>query len=334
MAGRNKITIEKIAMEAGVSIATVSRLLSGKDSVKKETRQKILDTMKALDYSPDTSNGITKPEGKLILMSFPELSNPVFSPIIDGAQTSANRHGYHLLIHQSRTIYKSITDYETLVTNNSVSGMILLSNIAEAEKLESFNLRCPIVMCSEFCEGCDISYVSIDDHAAAKNATDYLLAMGRKKIVLMNSSLNNKYARHRESGYVASLQGAGIEVNEEWIVHLSDINFDLAMSSAIHILNSDNRPDAFFAVSDIYAAAIIKACKRLGLSVPQDVSVVGFDNTDITLMTDPAITTVSQPGFQLGYQACDLLVERINNRNLPGKRILLGTELIVRGSTL
>lgn len=330
----NKITIEEIAKKAGVSIATVSRILNHKDKVKEETRQKVLDAMKSLDYHPDFSNGISSSDSKLILMSVPEFSNPFNSSIIDGVQASAFRQGYHLMLHQTKNIYKSIDDYESLLGNNPIAGFILLNYVTETELLEKLSFRCPVVMCSEYCEGYDISFVSIDDFAAAKTATDYLLSIGRRKIALMNSSLQNKYARHRESGYIASLQNASIDVNEAWITHLSDISFEMALSSAVHILSTENRPDSFFAVSDIYAAAIIKACKKLGLYVPQDVAIVGFDNTDISMMTDPSITTVNQPSFQMGYQACDLLIDKINNPNLPNKQILLDTELIVRGSTL
>jgi LacI family transcriptional regulator, repressor for deo operon, udp, cdd, tsx, nupC, and nupG len=333
MANQDKITIEDIASEAGVSIATVSRILNQKDNVKQKTRQKVLDAMQALDYHPNFLNGLISSESNIILMSVPELSNPIYSTIIDGAQISAKRQGYHLLVHQSKTFYKTINDYELLLQNHPIAGLILLDSLSDGELLEALNIRCPLVMCSEFCEGSGISYVSVDDYAAGKNATNYLIAIGRKKIALINSTLENKYARHREAGYIDSIQSAGIELNNEWIVHLSDVSFDLVLSSATHILSLDNRPDAFFAVSDVYAAAIIKACKKNGLNVPLDVSVVGFDNTDITLMTDPAITTISQPSFQIGYQASDILIEKINNPGIGNKQILLDTELIVRCST-
>lgn len=334
MSAHNKITIEDIAEKAGVSIATVSRILNNKDNVRKETRQRVMDAMSNLGYHPDFSNGLVNSDSNLILMIVPELSNPIFSTIADGVQSSAMRHGYHLLVHQTRTINNTIDYYESLLKKNSVAGLILLNSVSDVGLLEKLNMRCPLVMCSEFCEGCDVSYVSIDDYAAGKNATDYLLSIGQKKIAFMNSTLENKYARHREAGYIASLKNAGIEVNEDWIMHLSDVNFNLALTAATHMLNSENRPDAFFAASDIYAAAIIKACKKMGLSVPQDISVVGFDNTDISIIADPAITTISQPSFEMGYQACDLLLSKMSNPGSPNKQILLDTELIVRGSTM
>lgn len=332
MANQSKTTIMDIANEAGVSIATVSRILNRKENVKTETRQKVLDAMKALDYQPEFSDGLMSADSNVILMSVPELSNPIFSAIINGAQKSAIRQGYHLFVHQAKSLYKSIGDYESLL-KYPVAGLILLSSVPEARLLETLNLRCPLVMCSEYYEGSDVSFVSINDHSAGKSATDHLIAIGRKRIALINSSLQNKYARHREAGYIEALKAAGIEINNEWIVHLSDVSFDLALSAVSHILSTGNRPDAFFAISDIYAAAVIKACKKNGLSVPQDVSVIGFDNIDLSVMTDPAITTVNQPSFQMGYQACDLLLEKIANRNLPNKQIFLETELIVRGST-
>lgn len=330
---QNKVTVQEIANEAGVSIATVSRILNHKDNIKEETRKKVYNAMKKMDFRPDLSNGITNFESKLILMSVSEFSNPFISNIIKGAQASALRRGYHLLLYQSDNIYNSIGDYESLLKNNPIAGFILLSNLIDTKLLERLSFHYPVVMCSEYCEGCDISYVSINDFTAAKSSTDYLISIGRKKIALMNSSMEHKYAHQRESGYIASLRNASIDVNESWIIHLSSVNFDIALSSAEDLLSSENRPDAFFAVSDIFAASIIKACNKLRLSVPKDVAVIGFDNIDISRMTAPTITTVNQPSFQMGFQACDLLIDKINNPGMQNKQILLDTELIVRGST-
>jgi DNA-binding LacI/PurR family transcriptional regulator len=332
MAKLNKMTIEQVAAQAGVSIATVSRVLNLKDNVNPETRKKVLEAMDALNYHPGIFND--NPQGSLIVMLVPRISNPFYNSIIDGAEAAASRRGYHLLLSQTYNSNNILSDFELILKDKSVAGMLLLNYMSDAELLEKLSLLCPIVQCSEFCENSDVSYVSIDDFAAAKNVTDYLLSIGRQKIALVNSSLNFKYARQRETGFVTSMNNAGKEVNPNWILHLPDINFDLALSNAMLLLNNMERPDAFFAISDVYAAAIIKAATRLGLNVPKDISVVGFDNTEISIMTEPSITTVNQPRFQLGSFACDLLIDKIIDPTLPNKHMILDTELIVRDSTL
>jgi DNA-binding LacI/PurR family transcriptional regulator len=194
-------------------------------------------------------------------------------------------------------------------------------------------LSCPIVRCNEYCEVNGISFVCIDEFAAARKATDYLISCGYKKIALLNCSLHFPFVRQRETGYLEALSNAGLEKKAEWIAHISSINYALAYSSAMDILTQNDRPDAFFAVSDVYAIAVIHAVKRLKLRVPEDVSVIGFDNIEISSMVDPTITTIEQPDEQIGYQGCELLIEKINNPQIPSKRIFLDTELIVREST-
>lgn len=334
MAGsREKTTIMEIADKAGVSIATVSRILNRKDNVREETRRKVLDAMEALDYRVDLTGGIDSAGSSIIVMSVPELYNPIYSAIYDGAQASARRQGFQVLTHQVTDVNPDFSEYESLLRNCPAAGLLLLNSVNDTSLVERLSERCPLVMCSEYLENMDVSYVGIEDRLAGKAATDYLVSIGRRKIALLNSSLGHKYARHREEGYLNALKQAGLENDPSWVIHLSDVNFDLALSAATHVLMSVNRPDAFFAVSDVYAAAVIKACRKVGLSVPQDVSVIGFDNTDITQMTDPTLTTVSQPGYQLGYQASDMLIEKIRRPLTPNRRILLDTELIVRGST-
>lgn len=175
--------------------------------------------------------------------------------------------------------------------------------------------------------------VSINDSSAAVRAVNYLISTGCQKIGLMNCNINFKYAQHREKGYYRALRQAGLTANPDWIVHISTISYQLAYSNALHILSLPDRPDAVFACSDVFALAVVNAAGKLGLKVPDDLSVIGFDNVYLSAMCDPAITTIEQPSFQLGLQACELLLEKIKFPNTPFRQIILDTELIVREST-
>ena len=127
---------------------------------------------------------------------------------------------------------------------------------------------------------------------------------------------------------------ADITIPQDWIVQLPDVNYQMAYSAVCRLLNSDVRPNAFFVISDIFAAAVIRAAKRFNLNVPQDILVVGFDNIDFSMMTNPTITTVNQPSFQIGYSAAELLMESIEHPDIPPKSLTLDTELIIRESTV
>lgn len=329
----SKITIEEIAKRANVSIATVSRIINHKDTVKPATRQKVLDIMEEMNFQPKSAPVITNSKSKVILMCVPDFTNPFNSPVIDGVQKAAHVHDYDVLILQSKDFYTESTDYLNIIKNNSLAGMLILSSAPTSKLLEELSFRCPVVMCSEYAEDYGVSYVSINDFDAAKKAVNYLISTGCKKIGMINSNTKFKYARHREKGYFSALTDANLESNPEWISHISSINYNLALSNAKHILSLPNRPDAFFAISDVFAVAVIRAAKELGLRVPEDVSVVGFDNIELSVMCDPKITTVEQPAFDIGLQACELLIEKISNPSFTDKQIILNTELIVREST-
>ena len=128
------------------------------------------------------------------------------------------------------------------------------------------------------------------------------------------------------------LKKRNIKFNPDFVVQLPEFSYDAAFSIATQLLSMKERPDAIFAVSDVFAVAAVKAAKRLGLNVPEDIGVVGFDNTNISIISEPSLTTVKQPQFQLGFLACEMLLEKINNQNTPPKQIMLDVEIIVRES--
>jgi DNA-binding LacI/PurR family transcriptional regulator len=327
----SKMTIMQIAELAGVSIATVSRVINNKNTVREDTRRRVLEIMDSLNFSPSSS--LANTASRNILLCVPDFSNPFNSSVIEGIQQSAYGNHYRVFILQSKEKYLTYEDYEEALKNHSFAGIILLTSIMNTELLELLAMSCPIIMCSAYCDVKGISFVSIDDISSARRATEYLISLGRKKIALLNFSLQFRFARHREQGYTEALHKAGLEKNNDRITHLPSIDYQLAYSNALHILSLPDPPDACFAVSDVYAVAMIHAAKKSGIRVPEDLSVIGFDNIELASMTDPSITTIAQPGRQMGYQASELLIEKINNPSIAKKSIILNTELIVREST-
>lgn len=333
MADGNQVTISEIAKQANVSIATVSRILNHKDNVKSATKEKVLSAMEELQFKPKAASNINDSTSKVILMCVPDFNNPFNASVIDGVQKSAHDHGYDVLLLQSKDFYTDSRDYLNILKNNSLAGILILSSAPHSRLLDELSFRCPVVMCSEYSESYGVSYVSIDDVAAAKKAVNYLISTGRKKIGLLNCNMKFKYARHREHGYYEAMEAAGLEICPEWIAHISSINFNLALSNARHILSLPNRPDALFCTSDYFAVSVVRAANEAGISIPDDLSIVGFDNIELSLMCNPPLTTIEQPSYDIGFQACELLIEKILNPNVPDRQIILSTELIVRGST-
>lgn len=326
-----KSTLTKIARQAGVSIATVSRVLNDTGRVSPATRQKVYGAMRELEY--DCALNRAAPVCQTILVLVPDFANPFYANIIDGIQQTAHDNHYEVFLMQTKDAYYHPSNYVNLIKRGNFSGVLWLSSTPPTEFLTVIEHHCPLVMCCEYPEDHACSYVSIDDEAAAHKAVNYLISTGCKKIGFVNSSLKYKYARHRRSGFLKAMQEAALPVRPEWYVTVASIDYTLAYSAVLQTLSAEARPDAIFACSDVFAAATINAAQRLGIRVPQELSVIGFDNIETSRMTNPPITTIAQPGLQMGQQACSILLEKIQNPTLPNRSILLSTELIIREST-
>ena len=326
-----KSTLVEIAQKAGVSIATVSRFLNDTGRVSPTTRQKVLQAMRELEYD----SALSRPESVLhtILVLVPDFVNPFYASIIDGIQQTALENHYGIFLVQTKDVYPNPRYYVNLVKHGNFSGVLWLCSTPPTAMLAMLEQQCPTVMCCEYPSDYDCSYVSVDDVTAAYRAVNYLISTGCKKIGFVNCSLKYKYARHRRDGYLRALEDAGLPFNPEWYVTVPSIDYTLAYSSMLQALSAGSVPDAYFTCSDVYAAAVINAARKLGIRVPEELSIIGVDNVEASRMTSPTITTISQPGFQMGQQACSILVERIGNPEMPHRHILLNTELIIRESS-
>ena len=199
--------------------------------------------------------------------------------------------------------------------------------------METLDRYAPVVQCCEYNNKSHIPYVSIDDFNAARSVTNYLLSSGRRKIAFINGPLTFNYAQERLRGFETALVKHKVTVPQNWRISLPDISYDIGYSSICQLLSSSNRPNAIFASSDVFAISALRAARRFGLRVPQDLSIIGFDNIDIAAMVSPAISTINQPCFQIGFTACETLAERINNPDSIPRSILLDAELVLRESS-
>ena len=334
MAISKTVTISQIAKQANVSIATVSRIINKSGYVKPETTQKVLQAITHFGLTPkDFHIAETATNTCSILVCFPDFRNPFYTEVIDGIQAAAASRGFRTFFYEASDYKNALNEYEVIMDQNHFSGLLLVHNIFDKEKLSRLRLKYPIVMCSEHCYLPNVSFVSIDDIYSSQIAINYLISTGRTKIALINSMLTNAYAKYREKGYLEAMAKAGLVPRNEWIMHVSSIDFDMAVSIISALLKKPDHPDAFYCVSDVYGAAGIKAIQNCNLQVPKDIAVIGFDNIDLSKMVVPSLTTISQPKRQIGHQSCELLLDLIENPSSPTQHILLNTELIVRDST-
>ncbi|MFA6774995.1 MAG: LacI family DNA-binding transcriptional regulator [Sphaerochaetaceae bacterium] len=329
---RTKPTYHEISQKTGISPATISRVLNNTANVSSPTREKVFEAIASMGFDI-TRLAKRREKSDLLLLNIPSFGNPFYARIIDGARDSALRNGYSLLVSENELDDKNDVDNFLSLVGKTKSAGVIITNSLSLETLLRIDHAVPVVQCCECRDDSNVPFVTIDDLTAARSAVEHLISLGKRKIAFINGPLAYKYARDRLNGYRSALLAASLPVDVEWIIQLGEINYDMALSAAYQMLNSEDRPDGFFTSSDVYAAAVVKAAKRAGLRVPEDVAVVGFDNIEISSMCTPSITTVSQPRYQMGLLSCDLLCERISSTSLPLKNMYLETELIVREST-
>lgn len=288
--------------------------------------------MISLGYEIENTVTVSKETQPLIVMNIPGIENIFYQEVIRGARTSAKAHGCHLLLHESPLNRGTLLEFCNLLRRVDAAGVILLNRLPE-ESLEQIRNIAPIVQCCEFNENANLPYVTIDDARAAEDATEYLISCGKNKLAMINGPGNFKYAVERQKGFLDALKKAEITIPKQWVVQLPEVNYDMAYAAVSRLLNAEVRPNAFFTISDIFAAAVIRAAKRYQLNVPKDIIVVGFDNIEFAAMTTPSLTTVNQPKFQMGYTACEMLLELLDDPYGEVKSMFLDTELVIREST-
>jgi LacI family repressor for deo operon, udp, cdd, tsx, nupC, and nupG len=324
---KKKTTLQDVANAVGVSIATVSRAINNKESVKEGTYDKIVQAIYALGY-----DAAVRHESHLILILLPDIDNPFYSEVIRGISSAAGRQGYQEIIVRTGAHPLTLTFIEEMIEKTHADGVITLDPIPSADTISQLELHTPLIQCAEYNENSPTSYVSIDDVAASRAVVEYILSKGWRRVALINGPLKYKYARKRQQGFIEGLEAAGITPAQNLIVQVPEFSYDAAVSIATQLLSMPERPDAIFAASDVFAVAAIKAAKRLGIAIPKDLGVIGFDNTNISVMSEPALTTVKQPQYQLGFLACEMLIEQMHSDNFAPRQIMLDAEIIIRES--
>lgn len=327
------ISYSAISRAAGVSVATVSRCLKQPELVRRDTIRKIFQAIEELGgKAPAITPNLSRRENRILAIT-PVLNNPFYTDMLQGIHDAATQSGHHVLIVNETLTRNNVSDILKLIDQTNVSGVIIIQKV-DTLVLDQLKERIPLVQCSEFNEEEDISYVTIDNLDAYKKLMRYVLSTGKTKIALVNNDPDRyTYARLRLQGYTESLQQCAIPINPDWILTIADASFNAAVSAVSAMLKSDDVPEAILCVSDIMAAAALRACATEGFSVPSDIIVAGFDNVDISLMTTPNITTINQPSGDIASMAFTQLLSLMANPDKPHQQFILETELILREST-
>ncbi len=318
----SKASIEAVAREAGVSIATVSRVLNGTKPVSAATRQRVESAVKALDYRANPfGRSLSTGESRIILMLMPDFANPYYAEIVRGAATVTRQAGYTLLPAGWEASSGTLDTSLQMLAGSLSDGVINLMHMPDQKPWREAANGKPWVNCSEFLPGDKEPYVSVDHRQAAMDAVQYLINKGHRRIGFITTDERFLYARQRREGYEAALARAGIAPAPELICATGDNSYGAGSQAAATLLAVVDPPSAVFAVSDTLAIGAIKGFRKAGRSVPHDVAVMGFDNVPIADIFEPGLTTVAQPMTELGAAAANMLLALLNG-DRPAPRIL------------
>ena len=330
------VKIEDVARAAGVSVATVSRVLNEQGHVLPETQEKVRKAADELRYQPNLSaRNLRKNESRIILILAPNFSNPYYSNVLAGICDVSRNLGYSTLIYNT---YDSNALDQTLVTHlfqkNRADGMITLAVNRDDRWLTQVAGKYPLVQCSEYVEDEPIPHISVDNRSAAKESVSMLIAQGHRRIGIVTSANRYLSSANRMRGYLDALEEAGIARDESLIAYASaDYSFASGKQAARELLSLPEPPSAIFCVSDILALGVIAAAGKMGLQVPWDLSVTGFDDVDYTTMFHPYLTTVSVPCYDLGRRSMQLLYDQIAQKPGLEREVYLPHKVIVRETT-
>jgi DNA-binding LacI/PurR family transcriptional regulator len=323
-------TIYTVAKRAGVSIATVSRVLNNSDRITAETRAKVLEAMQELGYRPSAAaRGLARSTTETIALLFPEVSGPFFSEIIRGIETEARRHRYHLLIYGLHGAGQE--DQLLTFLSSRVDGMILGSHCGAPYIQRLQEQGVPFVLLNQRLEGQAVDSIETSSFEGAYQAVDHLIEHGYASIAFVAGPASSRQNQIRLAAYHQALRDREWTEDPRWIVegHYVERGGERAMEV---LLALSQPPRAVFAANDQMAIGAIDAIRACGLSVPDDVAVVGFDDLPVAAYIHPALTTVRRSVRESGELAVQLLIRRIEQPTSPAEHVVLPTELVVRRS--
>jgi len=335
---RDQASIKDVARIAGVSIATVSRCINDRERVRESTRKRVENAISATGYRPNTlAQSFRRGKSHIIMVVLPSVGDPFFTDVMRGIRTVAEGRGYSLLINETQVNTMTADEIGAMIVSSHVDGIVLLASMSPfgTEVLSERSHRAlPIVIGCETIspELSGFPGVHIDNVGAASEATEYLLKMGHRNIAFIDGQESSLLTRDRKSGYRLAMRKANIAIEDGWVQE-GKMTLDGAIEATRILLEHRNRPTAIFCANDEMAMGCMHAVKAAGLKIPEDISVLGFDDVRYAGILDPPLTTIRQPAEEIGERVMHRLLSEIEDgRSQSAPTELVHHELIIRES--
>jgi len=331
-------TIMDVARLSGFSKTTVSRVINSNGPVSKETKIKIEEAMHKLNYTPNYfAQGMRTNRTRTIALLAPDYSNPFYPELFKSVEEVARQNGYMIILCNTAEEADRELAYIKEIVKRNIDGIIFCTYNRIRENIDyliRISKEIPVVFMDQVVDDEEerINYVVTDGFTSTRKATAYLIQKGRKRIAYIKGSSRHRVTKERYNGYKQALIDYGIQFDSS-LTYTSDFHIESGFMAARELMSRDDPPDAIMAVSDAVAIGAIKYLKYAGISVPDKVNVIGFDNIFLSTLIEPALTTISQPIEELGREAVNIVINKINNPEFPDKQIKLEGELIIRRSS-
>lgn len=329
-----KATIYDVAKEAGVSIATVSKVLNGKGKISAETRESIFAIMERLDYQPSViASALTGKKTYTLGLLVPDISNPFFSEIARAIEDQGEQLGYSVMMCSTDNKDEKVERYISLLQQKRVDGIIIATGIDNKEILEQLlSKNIPVVLLARDMPLVAVNTVVVDDYVGGCLAASHLLGLGHRNIGIIGEREKVRSSRERVRGFRQTMEDYGAVFRQENLKHC-DYKVEDGKTKALELLGSAYPPTAIFACNDMLAVGALQAAKEAGIKVPAELSIVSFDNTILAAVTDPPLTTIAQPMEHMGKLVVNMIVEELRGNMEVKQRTVLRPELTIREST-
>ena len=326
-------TIHDVAREAGVSIATVSRVLQGSPKVQPKTKELVEEAISRLDYRPNRlAQQFRSQKTKDVLVILPDVGNTFFTKILAGIESVARKNGYSILIANSHGDTRMEEHYFELLGQKQVDGVISFSSVLPGQQLVEYAAENPVVVGLRFVNHPEVPNVTIDNVKAAADLTRYVLNLGHQKICYLAGPANAQLYQSRLQGFLSALGERGLVADAGLIVNC-EASIQSGYDTVNNLLNTGADFTAVVASGDTMAIGAIRALNSQGFRVPEDVAVVGFDDIELSRLLSPTLTTIRQPQQQIGRRSMELLLDLIDEKPMRNFRTVLDYELVIRESS-
>lgn len=330
-------TLQDVARVAGVSTATVSRTLSNPNMVNESTRERVAEAVKVSGYRINrAARNLRTQRAQSVLVLLPDLGNPFFSTILEGISLNLSRKGYSMLIASTKQVHDSGDRLIDYLDDARADGMIILDGGLDSSvvaSLKSAPQSKPVLFACEWVEDGHFPSVRSENRRGTGTAIRYLHSIGHRKIAHVTGPDDNVLVHARRDAFVAEIEKLGLELKPDWIIP-GDFTLDAGCLAAKAWMELDDRPTAVFCASDTLAFGFISELSRHDFKVPQDVSVMGFDDIDLAEQFIPPLTSVRQDRLLIGETAAAMLLERLSTQSAESEHAaVVPVSLIVREST-